>query len=96
MVVVTGVDVGKASLDGSLSDIYITGFIAPYTGETPEQVKARVQSVAAEDGFTAVMVESYRLASDDTLLDIVHQLLPLYSGPFQSQRKVRRCCDGGG
>ena len=66
-------------LDPKFSDIYITGFITPYTGETPDQVKARLQSISEEeDRFTAVMVESYRLASDPFLLDIIHQLLPLY------------------
>ena len=67
-----------ATLDTSLSDIYITGFITPFTGETPEQVKARLQSVPEADRFTAVMVESYRLTSNPLLLDITHQLLPLY------------------
>ncbi len=71
-----------SSLDTALSDIYITGFITPYTGETPDQVKARLQSVPEEDRFTAVMVESYRLASDDTLLNIIHKLLPLYYVEF--------------
>ena len=71
-----------ATLDNSLSDIYITGFITPYTGETPEQVKARLQSVPVNDRFTAVMVESYRLASNPLLLDIIHQLLPLYYVEF--------------
>ena len=66
------------TLDTALSDIYITGFITPYTGETPEQVKARLQSVPEEDRFTAVMVESYRLASNPLLLNIIHELLPLY------------------
>ena len=64
-----------ASLDTALSDIYITGFITPFTGETPEQVEARLQSVPEEDRFTAVMVESYRLASDHTLLDLIHALM---------------------
>ena len=67
-----------STLDTALSDIYITGFITPYTGETPEQVKARLQSVPEEDRFTAVMVESYRLASNPLLLNIIHELLPLY------------------
>ena len=71
-----------ATLDTALSDIYITGFITPYTGETPDQVKARLQSVPAEDRFTAVMVESYRLTSNPLLLDIIHQLLPLYYVEF--------------
>ena len=69
-------------LDNNLSNIYITGFITPYTGESAEQVKARLRSVPQEDRFTAVMVESYRLASDPLLLDIVHQLLPLYCAEF--------------
>ena len=71
-----------AALDTALSDIYITGFITPYTGETSEQVKARLQSVSEEDRFTAVLVESYRLASNPLLLDIIHQLLPLYYVQF--------------
>ena len=71
-----------STLDTSLSDIYITGFITPYTGETPDQVKARLQSVPEEDRFTAVMVESYRLSPNPLLLDIVHQLLPLYYVQF--------------
>ena len=71
-----------STLDTNLSDIYITGFITPYTSETPEQVKARLQSVPEEDRFTAVMVESYRLASNPLLLDIIHQLLPLYYVEF--------------
>ena len=64
-----------ASLDTALSDRYITGFITPFTGETPDQVEARLQSVPEEDRFTAVMVESYRLASDHTLLDLIHALM---------------------
>ena len=71
-----------AALDTALSEIYITGFITPYTGETPEQVKARLQSVPEEDRFIAVMVESYRLTSNPLLLDIIHQLLPLYYVEF--------------
>ena len=71
-----------STLDTNLSDIYITGFITPYTSETPEQVKARLQSVPEEDRFTAVMVESYRLASNPLMLDIIHQLLPLYYVEF--------------
>ena len=67
-----------APLDTALSEIYITGFITPFTGETPQQVEARLQSVSEEDRFTAVMVESYRLASDDTLLNILHNLLARY------------------
>ena len=71
-----------STLDTSLADIYITGFITPYTGENPEQVKARLEDIPVEGRFTAVMVESYRLASDPLLLDIVHQLLPLYYVQF--------------
>ena len=71
-----------ATLDTAFSDLYITGFITPYTGETPEQVKARLQSIPEEDRFTAVMVESYRLTSNPLLLDIIHQLLPLYYVDF--------------
>ena len=71
-----------ATLNTALSDIYITGFITPYTGETADQVKARLQSISEEDRFTAVMVESYRLSPDPLLLDIVHQLLPLYYVEF--------------
>ena len=67
-----------AAFDTTFSDIYITGFITPFTGETPEQVKARLQSVPEEDRFTAVMVESYRLASNPLLLDIMHILLAQY------------------
>ncbi len=66
------------TLDNALSGIYITGFITPFTGETPEQVKARLQSIPAEDRFIAVMVESYRLADDDTLLNLIHDLLARY------------------
>ena len=71
-----------STLDTNLSDIYIPGFITPYTGETPDQVRQRLQSVPEEDRFIAVMVESYRLASNPLLLDIVHQLLPLYYVEF--------------
>ncbi len=70
------------TLDTALTDIYVTGFITPYTGETAEQVKARLQSVPEEDRFTAVMVESYRLSPNPLLLDIVHLLLPLYYVEF--------------
>ena len=45
-------------------------------------MKARLRSVPQEDRFTAVMVESYRLASDPLLLNIIHQLLPLYCAEF--------------
>ena len=61
--------------DSLFVDIYIDGFIAPFTGETDEEVKARLVSVSEEDRYTAVMVESYRLASDPLLLDIMHILL---------------------
>ena len=71
-----------ASLDTTFSNIYITGFITPYTGETLQQVQTRLQSIPQEDRFTAVMVESYRHAEDDTLLDIIHLLLPLYYVQF--------------
>ena len=70
------------TLDNALSDIYITGFITPYTGETSDQVKARLQSIPAENRFTAVMVESYRLSPNPLLLDMIHQLLPLYYVKF--------------
>ena len=70
------------NLDTALTDIYVTGFVTPYTGETAEQVKARLQSVPDEDRFTAVMVESYRLSPNPLLLDIVHLLLPLYYVEF--------------
>ncbi len=71
-----------AIFDGVFTDIYITGFITPFTGETPEQVKARLQSVPEEDRFTAVMVESYRLSSNPLLLDIMHILLAQYYVDF--------------
>ena len=71
-----------ATLDAALSDIYITGFITPYTGETADQVKARLHSAPEEDRYAAVMMESYRLSPDPLLLDIVHQLLPLYYVEF--------------
>ena len=71
-----------AALDTTLSDIYITGFITPYTGESAQQVQARLQSLPADDRFTAVLVESYRLAADPLLLDILHLLLPLYYVQF--------------
>ena len=67
-----------AFFDTTFSDIYITGFITPFTGETPEQAKARLQSVPETDRFTAVMVESYRLSSNPLLLDIMHSLLARY------------------
>ena len=67
-----------ALLDTKLSEIYITGFIAPFTGETPQQVEARLQSVPEEDRFTAVMVESYRLASEHDLLDLIHGIMAQY------------------
>ena len=71
-----------STLDTALSKTYITGFITPYTGETPEQVNARLQPVPEEDRFIAVMVESYRLADDPLLLNIIHRLLPLYYVQF--------------
>ena len=67
-----------ALLDTKLSEIYITGFITPFTGETPEQVEARLQSIPEEDRFTAVMVESYRLASEHDLLDLIHGIMAQY------------------
>ena len=67
-----------AFFDTTFSDIYITGFITPFTGETPEQAKARLQSIPETDRFTAVMVESYRLSSNPLLLDIMHSLLARY------------------
>ncbi len=67
-----------SNLDTALSDLYITGFITPYTGETPIQVKARLLDVPEEDRFIALMVESYRLSPDPLLLDIVSQFLALY------------------
>ena len=67
-----------AVFDSWFSDIYITGFITPFTDETPEQVKARLQSVREEYRFIAVMVESYRLSSNPLLLDIMHSLLAQY------------------
>ena len=67
-----------ATLDAALSDIYITEFITPYTGETPAQVTVRLQSVAEENRFIAVMVESYRLASNPRQLDVTHDLLAQY------------------
>ena len=71
-----------SNLDTVLSDLYITGFITPYTGETPIQVKARLLDVPEEDRFIALMVESYRLAPDPLLLDIVHLFLALYYVEF--------------
>ena len=64
-----------AQFDGLFADIYIDGFIAPFTGETSAEATARLASVPAEDRYTAAMVESYRLASDPFLLDIIHILL---------------------
>ena len=61
--------------DGLFTDIYIEGFIVPFTGETAEQAKGRIESVPAEHRYTAAMVESYRLTSDPLLLDIMHILL---------------------
>ncbi len=95
-----------AAFDSAFSDIYITGFITPFTGETPEQVKARLQSVPEEDRFTAVMVESYRLASNPLLLDIMHILLAQYyvdfftttdlggASAFLNRAEIARLADG--
>ena len=71
-----------SNLDTALSDLYITGFITPYTGETPIQVKARLLDVAEEDRFIALTVESYRLSPNPLLLDIVSQFLALYYVEF--------------
>ena len=64
-----------AQFDGLFVDIYVEGFIAPFTGETAAEAKARIESVPTEDRYAAAMVESYRLASDPFLLDIIHILL---------------------
>ena len=64
-----------AQFDGLFTDIYIDGFIAPFTGETAVEAKGRIESVPTEDRYVAAMVESYRLASDPLLLDIMHILL---------------------
>ena len=48
--------------NATFSSRYITGFITPFTGETPQQVEQRLQSVPEQHRFTAVLVESYRLA----------------------------------
>ena len=65
-------------LDEALTDIYIEGFIAPFTGETAEEIRQRLESVSEEDRYAAAMVESYRLASSPVLLDITHDLLARY------------------
>ncbi len=95
-----------AAFDSALSGIYITGFITPFTGESPEQVNARLQSVPEEDRFTAVMVESYRLASNPLLLDIMHILLAQYyvdyfttsdmggASDFLKRDEITRLADG--
>ena len=67
-----------AQLDAVFVDIYAEGFIAPFTGETVTEAKARIQTLPAEDRYTAAMVESYRLASDTFLLDVMHILLASY------------------
>ena len=67
-----------AVLDGIFIDLYVEGFIAPFTGETVEEAKARLTSVPEQDRFAAAMVETYRLSSNDLLLDIMHQLLAEY------------------
>ena len=64
-----------AQFDGLFVDIYVEGFIAPFTGETAAEAKARIESVPTEDRYAAAMVESYRLAPDPFLLDIIHILL---------------------
>lgn len=71
-----------SALDTVLSDAYITDFITPYTGEISDQVKSRLQSIAEEDRFIAVMVESYRLSPNPLPLDLIHQLLSLYYVEF--------------
>ena len=65
-------------LDEALTDICVEGFIAPFTGETAEEVRQRLESVPGEDRYAAAMVESYRLASSPVLLDTVHDLLARY------------------
>ncbi len=67
-----------ATLDAVLSDIYITEFITPYTGETPAQVTARLQAVPKENRFIAAMVESHRLAPNHSRLDAIQDLLAQY------------------
>ena len=67
-----------ATLDAVLSDIYITEFITPYTGETSDQVTARLQSVPKENRFIAAMVESHRLAPNHSRLDAIQDLLAQY------------------
>ncbi len=64
-----------AQFDGLFVDIYVEGFIAPFTGETAAEARARIESVPTDDRYAAAMVESYRLASDPFLLDIIHILL---------------------
>ena len=80
-----------SNFDSVFTDIYITGFITPFTGETPEQVKARLQSIPEEDRFTAVMVESYRFSSSPLLLDIMHILLAQYYVEFFTIGELGRC-----
>ena len=64
-----------AQFVGLFVDIYVEGFISPFTGETVAEAKARIESVPTDDRYAAAMVESYRLASDPFLLDIIHILL---------------------
>ena len=66
------------SVNTWLYDRYITGFITPFTGESSQQVEQRLQSVPAQDRFTAVIVESYRLADRPDLLDMIHGVLARY------------------
>ena len=67
-----------ANLESALTDIYITEYITPFTGETPDQVKERLRTRPEEDRFIAAMVESYRLASSPALLDTIHDLMARY------------------
>ena len=65
-------------LDGFFTDIYIDGFITPFTGESAEEAEARIDSLPEDDRYIAAMVESYRLASNPLLLDILHAVLARY------------------
>ena len=65
-------------LDDTLTNIYIGGFIVPFTGESSEEVRLRLDAVPEDDRYTAALVESYRLASSPVLLDIVHDLMSRY------------------
>ena len=64
--------------DSLFSDIYIDGFIIPFTGESAAEAKARINALPEEDRYSAAMVESYRLASSPLLLDILHTVLAQY------------------